>query len=448
MLPPGNLDDLSPAELKALIGRLMGEVAELQQIVEDQRAEIARLKGLKGRPRLTPSKPSGMEETSSPKPTRPRRRGRSHQARVVVEEQVITLAVPAGSRFKGYESYVVQELEIRPRAIRYRRERWLTPDGRAVVAPLPAGISGHFGPNLRRFVLAQCHQGQVTVARLVAQLRDFGLAVSKRQVVRLLTAQQDRFLDEARDVLRAGLTSAAWLTADDTGARHKAKNGFCTQIGNNRFVWFGTTASKSRRNFLELLRAGYDDYVINAEALAYMRGRNLAGPIIQRLAEHPDKYFADQAAWQAHLDRLGITAPAVTPNPALIATEGALWGSIKAHAFLPDTVLISDDAGQFAVGRHALCWIHAERLVHKLDTFTDSQRAAQQHVRALTPAFAGAGLVVLPRSQGLLPRSDTAAQSRLARPFRPHLQAPHRLCHPRPLARPAPRQQSRAADGP
>jgi hypothetical protein len=375
-----NLDDLSPTELKALVIRLMGEIAELQRVVEDQGAEITRLKGLKGRPRL---KPSGMEQASSPKPARPRRRGRSHQTRIAIDDQVLTVSVPAGSRFKGYEDYVVQELEIRPRVIRYRRARWLTPDGRTVVAPLPSGISGHFGPNLRRFVLAQCHQGQVTVPRLMAQLRDFGLAVSKRQVVRLLTAKQEPFLAEARDVLRAGLTSAAWLTADDTGARHKAQNGFCTQISNDRFVWFGTTASKSRRNFLELLRAGYEDYAINAEALAYMRGRNLAGPLIQRLAEHPDKHFADHAAWQAHLDRLGIAALRVTPDPALIATEGALWGSIKAHGFLPDTVLVSDDAGQFAVGRHALCWIHAERLVHKLDTFTDSQRAAQQRVRAL-----------------------------------------------------------------
>ena len=45
--------------------------------------------------------------------------------------------------------------------------------------------------------------------------------------------------------LRAGLSSAAWVTVDDTGARHKAANGFCTQIGNAHFVWFGTTASKS-----------------------------------------------------------------------------------------------------------------------------------------------------------------------------------------------------------
>ena len=63
-------------------------------------------------------------------------------------------------------------------------------------------------------------------------------------------------LAEARDVLRAGLSSAKWITVDDTGAHHKAVNGFCTQIGNAHFAWFGTTGSKNRSNFLDLLRAG------------------------------------------------------------------------------------------------------------------------------------------------------------------------------------------------
>jgi hypothetical protein len=87
--------------------------------------------------------------------------------------------------------------------VRLRRERWLTPDGRTVVAPMPAGIVGHCGPELRRFVLFQYHQGQVTVPRLVAQLRAIGVAISKRQIVRLLNEGQGTFLDEARDVLRA-----------------------------------------------------------------------------------------------------------------------------------------------------------------------------------------------------------------------------------------------------
>ena len=139
-----------------------------------------------------------------------------------------------------------------------------------------------------------------------------------------------------------------------------------------------------------MLRAGHGDYVINAEALAYMRSRALAGPAIRQLAAHDDKRFADRAAWRAHLDRLGITALDVSPNPVRIATEGALWGSIKLHGLLNNTVIVSKpapakagDAGQFQVGRHALCWVHAERLVHKLDTFTDQHRAAQQRVRHL-----------------------------------------------------------------
>src|ERR1700749_5048811 len=233
----------------------------------------------------------------------------------------------------------------------------------------------------------QYHQGQLTVERLVAQLQVIGISISKRQLMRLLIDRQDEFLTETREVLRAGLETADWITVDDTGARHQGVNGVCTQIGNDNFAWFGTTGSKSRLNFLDLLRAGHTDYVINEAALAYMREHALAGPTIARLAEHPDKQFADPAAWQVHLERLGPTAPHVTPNPGQIATEGALWGSIHGHAFLRDTVIVSDDAGQFNVGRHALCWVHAERLIHKLDTFTAQQRVAQQHVRSLIWRF-------------------------------------------------------------
>jgi len=161
----------------------------------------------------------------------------------------------------------------------------------------------------------------VTVPRLVTLLRALGILISKRQVMRLLNKDQDGFLAEARDVLRAGLISAAWITVDDTGARHKATNGFCTQVGNAHFTWFGTTGSKSRLNFLALLRAGHGDYVVNAEALAYMRERALAAHVMARLAAHPDRWFADQEAWNTHLEKLGISALKVNPDPVLIATE-------------------------------------------------------------------------------------------------------------------------------
>jgi hypothetical protein len=36
--------------------------------------------------------------------------------------------------------------------------------------------------------------------------------------------------------------------------------------------------------------------------------RALAAHVIARLTEHPDRYFAVQAAWAAHLEKLGIAA--------------------------------------------------------------------------------------------------------------------------------------------
>jgi hypothetical protein len=264
--------------------------------------------------------------------------------------------------------------------------------GQTIVAPLPEGTRGHFGPNLRRFVLMQYHQGQSTLPRLTALLHSVGVSISEREIQRLLTEKQGGFRDENRDVLRTGLETSPWVSVDDTSARHKARNGFCTQIGNDRFTWFGTRSTKSRLNFLDLLRAGHTDYVLNEAAFAYLRGRGLAAPLIARLAEAGGARFADQAAWQVHLNRLGIASPANTglaiiQDPVQIATEGAQWGSIHAHGFLRDAVLLSDDAGQFAIGKHALCWVHAERLVHKLDTFTDLHRAAQQRMRKLIWSF-------------------------------------------------------------
>jgi len=388
MSPPADLDGLSPADLKILVLKLLEEAAELRRTIAAQRDEIARLKGGSGRPDIKPSKPSGMDKATDAKPPaaaagEPRPKGSKTSKLSINEVRIVKVtAPPHDARFKGYTSFIVQDLVIRPLVVDFQRERWQQPDGKMLTAPLPPGFSGHYGPQLRRFVLTLYHQGQVTMSRLLALLRAIGIDISKRHLVRLLIADQDSFLDEARDVLRAGLTSAAWITVDDTGARHKAANGYCTQIGNAHFTWFGTTKSKSRANFLELLRAGHGDYVINAEALAHMRQRGLAGPVVALLAEHPDRCFLDRAAWTAHLEKLGIAALKVTPVPVTLATEGALWGSIKAHGFLPNTVIVSDDAGQFNVGQHGLCWIHAERLVHKLDTFTDEQRAAQSRIRA------------------------------------------------------------------
>ena len=208
---PEAIEKLATGDLRSLVESLLAEIVRLRAANAALKEEIARLKGLPPRPKL---KPSGMEKASeqpavrpSGKPKRKRRRGAKRNRLVIGEERVLAVTPPAGSRFKGYEDIVVQDLLLMPRVIRYRRERWLTPDGRTIIAPLPAGIVGGFGPALRRFVLAGHAQGQVTSERLTALLAGIGIAISKRQVVRLLTGSLDALVAEDREVLRAGLAS-------------------------------------------------------------------------------------------------------------------------------------------------------------------------------------------------------------------------------------------------
>ena len=131
--------------------QLLEDVVALKAENAALREEIARLKGHKGPPKL---KPSGMEKATEPARAERKagRRGGKIDRLVIDEERVLKAAVPPGSRFKGYETYVVQELILRPHVIRYRRERegsplmvgrwWrLCPRGRSATSAPSSGAS-------------------------------------------------------------------------------------------------------------------------------------------------------------------------------------------------------------------------------------------------------------------------------------------------------------------
>ncbi len=383
-MSPRRVDSTEAASLEALLTENQALRVE-NQILKD---EIARLKGLPPRPPARPRPSSGMETATDPSRSKRRKgrrqtRGAKRDSDRVTREVIVTAEVPEGSRFKGYETLLVRDLALSAEVLRYRRERWVTPAGEPIVAPMPTGIVGGYGANLRRFCLVLHAQGQVTTERLTAILNGVGVEISKRQVVRLLTSNLDAFAEEDQQVLRAGLQSARFITVDDTSARHARREGVTTQIGGARFTAFRTGRSKSRQAFLSLLRAGHEDYVINHEALRYMRERQLAGSVIETLRMHPVQSFPNEAAWRAHLSALGIDTLSATPPAVTIATEGALWGAIRHHGLLSHTVIVSDDAGQFRLGTHALCWVHAERLVHQLVPATRGQAQAIETARQL-----------------------------------------------------------------
>ena len=107
---PADIDDLPLEALKALVVQLLSKSAEQDRLIAELREENARLKDLNGRPRI---KPSGMENASELK--RPGKRGKHRRRgkiapRVAVEDRVIKAQVPPGSRFKGYETFVAQDI--------------------------------------------------------------------------------------------------------------------------------------------------------------------------------------------------------------------------------------------------------------------------------------------------------------------------------------------------
>jgi hypothetical protein len=356
--------------------------------IDELLTEIRQLKNLSKKPKLRASSlPKDKDDKDDEPPTDgntgSKRSGSSKRSKntnlnIDREEIIGAEQVPVGSVRKGYQSYIIQDLIVQSIVTKYRLERWQLPDGGSIVATLPKALQGHhFGPTLRAYVLHQHHHQCVTQPLLHKQLMEWGIDISTGQLNRLLTEKKEEFHHEKSALLPAGISVSSYIQVDDTGARHQGRNGYCTFIGNELFSWFESTGSKSRINFLELLHVGYDDYQLTEESFSYMGRYKVAPWIRKKLTQADKRWFADREHFEAHLQTLGIT----NVHYRRLIVEAGLIGSILRHGFPVDMVILSDDAGQFNVLTHALCWIHAERGIKSLTMSNDIQIKAVEWAR-------------------------------------------------------------------
>jgi hypothetical protein len=371
-----NFEELSRQnrELSAQNALLLEQNHLLKEEIQALRDEVARLKKQKPKPKIGPSKMDGKKR----KRGKSRRRKKKTPVNVDETRTVKATDVPAGSEFKGYADFYVQELIIKSVTTRYRREQWLTPDGKTLTAKLEMeSAAPHFGPTLCSFVLYQYYHAQVTEPLILEELREWGVRISSGQLHRIITDGKEKFHAEKDEILKVGLRVSGHINVDDTGARHNGKNGYCTHIGNEWFAWFKSTASKSRINFLELLCAGRIEYVLCGEAFEYMAAQKLPKGKLKKLTDKDNRIFANKQSLDKFLAQRGITGE----RHVRIVTEGALLGAMLRHEINPNLVIVSDDAGQFNVLLHALCWIHAERILAKLVGFNATQRKELRQTR-------------------------------------------------------------------
>lgn len=376
VLPPIPPEELTPTVqlLLAIIEQQQVTTARLEARIDQLEAEVARLKKLPPRPKIKPSTlgkdddedpPAGGSNHGSSISKRQRPGSKKRHKRIKVHRSVIIPPqdLSPGSCLLGYQDYLVQDLLIEPCNTRYRLARYRTPDGVLVTGQLPVHLQGtHFGPTLQSYIIYQYHHQRVTQPLLLQQLREWDIDISSGQISHILTESTECFHAEKDELLSAGINHSTYIHVDDTGSRHDGKNGYCTHIGNDAFAWFSSTQSKSRINFLELLRGPVVDYTINPAAIDYMRAQGLPQGPLDLIGHSETKTFGDEKTWKVHLKRLKITHK----RPIRIATEGALLGALSACGFPPDLVIISDDAGQFNILLHALCWIHANRVFQRI----------------------------------------------------------------------------------
>ncbi len=190
------LPEIPEAEATPLVRQLLEIIRSQHERIQQLEDEIARLKGLKIRPVIAPSRlETPVRQPPTPGRKRPGsdKRSKTAQLTIATEDVIPLVDKPPGSTFKGYEDFVVQDLVIEPRVIRYRRERWQTPTGQTLIAPLPPEVipGSHFGPNLICFILHQYHHQHVTQPLLWEQLNQLGIDISVRQLSRILTEQKD-----------------------------------------------------------------------------------------------------------------------------------------------------------------------------------------------------------------------------------------------------------------
>jgi hypothetical protein len=354
------------------VEQLLAFIEHQNIIIQQLKDEIARLKNQPPRPTIKPSRlgKSKKHTSKSSRSKRPgsKKRSKTAQLKIHNTKPIEPDEIPTGSQFRYYKDFVVQDIVIQSCNTRFRLKVYETPDGGYVTGTLPEYLKGkHFGPTLIRFILYQYYHCHVTQPLLMEQLNEFDIDISAGQLNNLLIEEKDRFHQEKDRILSVGLEVSAYINVDDTGARHKGKNGYCTHIGNESFSWFESTGSKSRINFLKLMRAGHSDFAITMDAVCYMKANNLPQKVLNTINDNLKMIFINDSQWNRFLAKNGI----VKDRHVQIATEGALIGSIIEHGLSKDLVVVSDDAGQFNVLLHALCWIHANRSIDKIIPFTD-----------------------------------------------------------------------------
>ena len=406
-IEPSKINDI--AALQKLLKTFMNAYESMfsllsshQKEIQELRDEINRLKGEHGdfppREKEEDTESSDEDEDKSDevekdKPKRKNKNTKKGAKKPKIEiDEVVTIemdksVLPLDAVFKGYREVVQQEIILKRHNKLFRIPIYYSASERKTYSgELPVGEGGEFGGQLKSWLQLLHHYTDVTQGRLAALMETLGLYISSGTISNILLSNTDLMVQEARDILRAGLEKIDYAQMDGTKGV-QAGVGKSTQIIST--PWYSlsyTMSSKSKADIIWALQGKPGDSVpliYNALAKEFLADSTVPKKDQRLLSE---LLVFDQNYSLIELDAI------LTQQAPHLLTKGTYPKMISALALayyftqsdFPTLNCLVSDAGPEYTGianHQALCWLHEERHYKKMTPILKVHQDALKHFR-------------------------------------------------------------------
>ena len=353
---------------------LADEVQRLRQQLEQKKKAKTTAEGNQDG---DPSPPNDSDHSSEkrrrrdqkPRPARDRRSFKDLTIHETIECPVDPATLPPDAVRVDDEIVIVQDIEIKPRNIRFQRSVYYSADQKKFFrGPLPSGYdAGDFGADLRALILSLKYCGNMSEPKIREFLENFDVQVSSGSVSNILTKTADVFAQEFDDLVRAGLASTPYQQTDDTSARVAGEFWHTHILCNPFYAAYFTRPRKDRLTVLEILQ--------NTSDLRFRLGQETLR-LLQAEFDLPQKWQPVIAAiGEQEFDRPSLKSlfddwfgdGHVQLRTAIEQASAIVYYRHQTALPVVETI-VCDDARQFKLltQKLALCWIHAGRHYEKL----------------------------------------------------------------------------------
>jgi hypothetical protein len=355
--------------------QLADEVQRLRQQLEQKKKARTTAEGNQDGDQPPPNDSDHSSEKrrrrreKKPRPARDRRSFKDLTIHETIECPVDPATLPPDAVRLEDESVVVQDIEIKPRNIRFQRSVYYSADQKKIFrGPLPSGYDhGDFGADLRALILSLKYCGNMSEPKIREFLENFDVQVSSGSVSNILTKTADAFAQEFDDLVQAGLASTPYQQTDDTSARVAGEFWHTHILCNPFYAAYFTRPRKDRLTVLEILQ--------NTSALRFRLGEETLR-LLQAEFGIPQKWRrAVAAVGDAEFDQAALTtllddwfgAGNQQVRTAIEQAAAIVYYRHQTSVPVVETI-VCDDAGQFKLltQKLALCWIHAGRHYERL----------------------------------------------------------------------------------